>query len=101
MVKFATESEREQADWQGGAQQAHSNVTNEIFRRVVAQPDTERLLEDLGIYVSNPDDIFEALDADVSGSLDITELSNGFLKMRGSANKSDAVAMLLKVNTVL
>merc|ERR1712151_1217838 len=81
--------------------QLRLRVTTDNFMRVIGQPETERLLDDLGIAVANPRDIFEVLDADASGSVDLNELTTGFMKLRGPADKGDAVASLLKMDTVL
>merc|ERR1719362_1618956 len=51
----------------------------------------------------NPADrvnIFDILDADGSGSLEVRELITGVLRVRGEARKSDTVAALLAVRAV-
>merc|ERR1719362_1152659 len=51
----------------------------------------------------NPADrvnMFDILDADGSGSLEVRELITGLLQVRGEARKSDAVATLLAVRAV-
>merc|ERR1719414_1182837 len=44
--------------------------------------------------------IFDILDADGSGSLEVRELITGVLSVRGEARKSDTVAALLAVRAV-
>ncbi|CAE7724722.1 Cacna1c [Symbiodinium pilosum] len=39
--------------------------------------------------------LFEVIDADGSGTMDVTELVQGMLKIRGDVKKSDTVATLL------
>merc|ERR1719329_1841102 len=41
--------------------------------------------------------LFDTLDADGSGSLDLPELVSGIMKLRGAADKGDIVASLLSV----
>ena len=44
--------------------------------------------------------LFEALDADGSGTLHVAELVQGFLKVRGDLRKTDTVATLLATKAV-
>merc|ERR1712014_401987 len=82
------------------ARQLQLQVTTDQFLRVIGQPETERLLDNLGIAVANPREIFEVLDADGSGYVDVNELTTGFMKLRGPADKGDAIACLLKLDNV-
>lgn len=75
-------------------------ITREMFRDVVSEPAMEALLQDLEISVSDPMSLFDTLDADESGSLDISELIRGIMKLRGTADKSDVIASLLSIRSV-
>lgn len=75
-------------------------ITRDLFGSVVEEPAVLKLLEELEVHVSNPEALFDALDADCSGALDVTELVQGILRLRGSAEKSDLVASLLGVRAV-
>jgi hypothetical protein len=55
------------------------------------------LLDDADIDSSNAHELFDALDADMSGSLTPTEIVNGLLKMRGPITKADMIAIRMKM----
>eukprot|EP00930_Biecheleria_cincta_P032293 TRINITY_DN22410_c0_g1_i1.p1 TRINITY_DN22410_c0_g1~~TRINITY_DN22410_c0_g1_i1.p1 ORF type:complete len:253 (+),score=43.62 TRINITY_DN22410_c0_g1_i1:334-1092(+) len=54
-------------------------------------------LEYAEIDVNNKAALFDALDADLGGSLTLTEMFNGLMKLRGPVTKADIIAMGLKV----
>jgi len=55
------------------------------------------LLDDMDIGTANRADLFHVLDSDMSGSLQLNELIEGLMKLRGPAEKCDVVATLLAV----
>lgn len=71
------------------------NVTREFFQDLIAQPDMMLVLEHLDIDASTHDELFDCLDADMSGSLDCDELVDGLMSLRGPAEKKDSVGALL------
>lgn len=75
-------------------------ISRESFSKVVAEPQVEQLLDDLEVAVTDPMDLFDTLDADGSGSIDVSELIKGLMKLRGTAEKSDMVACLLAVRAM-
>merc|ERR1711924_155472 len=79
----------------------NNHVTQDCFEQVISNPQVEDLLEELEIAVANPNDIFQVLDADGNGYLDVAELTKGFMKLRGPADKSDAVASSLKLSILM
>eukprot|EP00972_Heterocapsa_arctica_P098095 14473028-Heterocapsa_arctica.AAC.1 len=58
------------------------------------------LLTELDVSFTSRSRLFEVLDADGNGILDINELVSGLMKMRGGAEKSDLIAALLAVRSV-
>merc|ERR1712032_1159267 len=58
------------------------------------------MMDDLEISVSNRSKLFDVLDSDGSGSLDISELVEGLMKLRGPADKGDIVSAVLNVRTL-
>lgn len=44
--------------------------------------------------------LFEVIDADGTGTLNVTELVQGLLKIRGDLSKSDTVAVLLTTKAI-
>merc|ERR1719440_1932534 len=55
------------------------------------------MLEDLDIGTSNKSELFDVLDCDLSGELEVDEVISGLMKLRGPSDKTDAVACLLGV----
>lgn len=77
-------------------------ITREMFVEAMKNPKVERLLDDLEVHMADRSDLFDVLDADNSGAIDISELIAGLMKLRnGGADKSDAVASVLGIRAVL
>merc|ERR1719265_1109921 len=70
-------------------------ITPEVFHDLVWDPEIGKVLDDLDISVANRETLFDVLDADGSGVISAEELIRGLLKLRGSAEKSDVVGVLL------
>merc|ERR1711879_584374 len=62
-----------------------AKIDRAMFAEVITNPDVEKMLQELQISVSDHMNLFEALDADDSGSLDVDELIKGLMKLRGTA----------------
>jgi len=75
-------------------------IDRETFDLMLDLPDIENLLDDLDISRSNRKDLFDILDANENGDLDLQEIISGLMRVRGPANKSDAVASLLGVRAM-
>jgi len=82
------------------ASMVEMQVSRELFEIVIADPRTTPLLEDLEIQVSDPMNLFDALDADGNGILDVSELVGGLMKLRGAAEKSDVIAAVVSVRSL-
>ncbi|CAK9096962.1 unnamed protein product [Durusdinium trenchii] len=74
-------------------------ITKELFLLVIQDRDVQRLMDELDLPPDRAN-LFEVIDADGSGTLHITELVQGLLKIRGEIKKSDAVAALLATKAV-
>ncbi|CAE7558887.1 Cacna1s [Symbiodinium natans] len=74
-------------------------ITKELFLLIIQDSGVQKLMNDLDLPRDRAN-LFEIIDADASGTLQITELLQGLLKMRGEINKSDAVASLLVSRSV-
>mmetsp|Transcript_103230 Transcript_103230/g.198162 ORF Transcript_103230/g.198162 Transcript_103230/m.198162 type:complete len:239 (+) Transcript_103230:1-717(+) len=70
-------------------------ITREFFCELIAQPDMELILEHLDIDSTTRDELFDVLDADMSGELDLDELVDGLMSLRGPTEKKDCVGTLL------
>lgn len=82
-------------------------ITKELFLMVIQDRRVQGLMDELELPPDRAN-LFEIIDADGSGTLQLSELVHGLLKIRGEISKSDVVAGLLatkavqeKVETVL
>merc|ERR1712050_391816 len=60
----------------------------------------ESLLAEADIESSTRFDLFDALDADLSGELTFSEVIEGLMRLRGPISKSDIIAVRLKVRHI-
>ena len=74
-------------------------ITKELFLLIIQDRAVQKLMDDLDLPPDRAN-LFEIIDGDGSGTLQITELLQGLLKIRGEINKSDAVATLLATRSV-
>jgi len=78
-----------------------TQIPRERFSQAISQNVVKDLFDELGIYVGDLSDLFDVLDADSSGMLDVSELITGLLKLRsGGSDKSDIVAAVLGLRAV-
>lgn len=73
-------------------------ITKKVFMQVLKDPSMEELLEDLEIPVGSTATLFETLDGDNSGTLNIHELIEGIMRLQGSARND--VATLVRVEAL-
>jgi len=74
-------------------------ISKDLFLLVIQDPTVQSLFDQLDIPPDRAS-LFDVLDADGNGDLEVTELVHGLLKVRGEARKSDVVAALLSVRAV-
>jgi len=74
-------------------------ITKELFLLVIQDQHVQQLMNDLDLPADRAN-LFEVIDADASGTLHVTELVQGLLKIRGDLTKSDTVAVLLTAKSV-
>ncbi|CAE7661707.1 Cacna1c [Symbiodinium sp. CCMP2456] len=74
-------------------------ISKELFMLVIQDYSVQSLMDDLDLPPDRAN-LFEVIDADGSGTLKLTELVQGLLKIRGEINKSDTVAALLAIKAV-
>merc|ERR1712025_1089830 len=75
-------------------------MTRESFEGAMRDPTIKRILNELDIDEVDQQDLFDALDADGNDRLEIEELLQGVMKMRGKARKVDVVATRLMLKTL-
>ena len=74
-------------------------ITKDLFLLVIQDRGVQRLMDELDLPPDRAN-LFEIIDADGSGTLRISELVQGLLKIRGEISKSDAIAGLLATKAV-
>eukprot|EP00434_Breviolum_minutum_P002875 symbB.v1.2.002531.t1/scaffold127.1/size312441/3 len=74
-------------------------INKDLFLLVIQDRQVQLLMDDLDLPPDRAN-LFEIIDADGSGTLQIAELVQGLLKIRGEINKSDTVAALLVSQSV-
>lgn len=74
-------------------------ISKELFLVVIQDHSVQSLMDELDLPPDRAN-LFEVIDADGSGTLQITELVQGLLKIRGDISKSDTVASLLATKAV-
>merc|ERR1740121_2609579 len=72
-------------------------ITRDVFNWWLEGKDMEQLFIDADIETSTRFDLFDALDADLSGELTFSEVIEGLMRLRGPISKSDITAVRLKV----
>jgi len=76
------------------------DVTKEIFLTVLQDPSTQKLMDDLEIPMERAK-LFDMFDADGNGVLNVREIIQGFLRVRGETQRSDILAGYLSVRALL
>eukprot|EP00929_Paragymnodinium_shiwhaense_P068879 TRINITY_DN34729_c0_g1_i1.p1 TRINITY_DN34729_c0_g1~~TRINITY_DN34729_c0_g1_i1.p1 ORF type:complete len:763 (-),score=163.21 TRINITY_DN34729_c0_g1_i1:142-2430(-) len=74
------------------------DITREVFLLWLDDPRVVSMLDELDVCTSNRSDLFDVIDADNSGVLDEDELVLGLMKLRGPAERGDAVACRLTLD---
>jgi len=75
-------------------------VSRPVFEEVMQDPKVIAILEDLEIGVTSSSKLFDIIDSNGSGLLDVGELIEGLMKLRGPADKGDVVCASLMVRSV-
>lgn len=74
-------------------------ITKEVFLLALQDPDVQHHMDELDLPPDRAS-LFDALDADGSGGLEVTELITGFLRVRGETRKSDIMGAVLGVRAL-
>jgi len=72
-------------------------VTYDDFAKLMSDPRVMEKMDDLEIHIADPEKLFEIIDSNGNGALDVNELIEGLMKLRGPADKGDAVSAALMV----
>eukprot|EP00413_Alexandrium_margalefii_P028190 CAMPEP_0204551676 /NCGR_PEP_ID=MMETSP0661-20131031/26063_1 /ASSEMBLY_ACC=CAM_ASM_000606 /TAXON_ID=109239 /ORGANISM="Alexandrium margalefi, Strain AMGDE01CS-322" /LENGTH=171 /DNA_ID=CAMNT_0051558669 /DNA_START=19 /DNA_END=531 /DNA_ORIENTATION=+ len=79
--------------------EASTPISKEMFLSTIQDSSVQRLMDDLDIPPERAG-LFDTLDSDGSGGLQLEELITGLLQVRGEPKKSDVVGILLAVRKV-
>jgi hypothetical protein len=75
-------------------------ITRRDFSSMLRTPTLLKLLDDADIETSVKSELFDVLDVDMGGELEMEELVNGLMSLRGPITKTDIVAVKLKVRYI-
>jgi len=76
------------------------HITPELFDVLRGHPRFQEILTELDVADEDQLDLFETLDFDGSGSIDLQELILGISKLRGDARRADIVGISLMVRSL-
>mmetsp|Transcript_39130 Transcript_39130/g.92050 ORF Transcript_39130/g.92050 Transcript_39130/m.92050 type:complete len:764 (+) Transcript_39130:129-2420(+) len=76
-------------------------ITRDLFMEVCRQKDVKAILDEVDVDERDRADLFEAIDADGNGRIELGELVDGIMKMRGTVRKADIVATRLMTGSLL
>merc|ERR1712087_680811 len=79
---------------------AHIELTPDTFDEMRTYSEFQEILRDLDIADEDQLDLFDTLDVDGGGTIDLEELITGIAKLRGDARRSDIVGVGLIVRAV-
>lgn len=72
---------------------SNGKVTADNFLPLLADPSIRRRLLTMEISYDDPSQILRIIDANGTGAVSLTELTRGFMRMRGSAKSKDLLAI--------
>lgn len=70
------------------------------FEEAVHQPDVRTMLEDLDIIVTDTTKLFRVLDSNDDGQLEIREIAEGLMRLRGPLDKADTISPVLMIKAL-
>merc|ERR1712083_905388 len=83
-----------------GSQVSSIELTPEFFEDLRKYTEFQDILRDLDIADEDQLDLFDTLDVDGGGTIDLEELITGISKLRGDARRSDIVGVGLVVRSL-
>eukprot|EP00928_Gymnodinium_smaydae_P006070 TRINITY_DN12113_c0_g1_i1.p1 TRINITY_DN12113_c0_g1~~TRINITY_DN12113_c0_g1_i1.p1 ORF type:complete len:570 (-),score=74.29 TRINITY_DN12113_c0_g1_i1:555-2264(-) len=75
-------------------------LTPELFNSLRLLPGVQEILDALDVADDDQHNLFETLDADGGGTIDMEELCNGISKLRGDPCRSDIISINFKLQNV-
>jgi len=78
----------------------HLAIAKPDFERAMAGDEAQEMLDELEVSLSNRSKLFDILDSNGNGSLDLSEVVEGIMKLRGPADKGDIVCTSLMLRSL-
>jgi len=78
---------------------SHLTITRENFDAIIGEEEIRARMEDLEISVTSSAKLFDILDSNGSGVVDVVELTEGLMSLRGPADKGDIISGALLVKS--
>lgn len=75
-------------------------ITADFFERLQDQPQFCDIMGDLNVAPDEQGDLFETLDLDGNGVIEVEELVDGIARLRGEARRSDVVSLNLMIRFI-
>lgn len=80
--------------------ETNMHVSREEFQDALQDRKVQQLLDEMDISITSRDKLFEILDADGNGTVAVSEMAEGFLRLRGPADKGDIVKSSLMIRSL-
>eukprot|EP00928_Gymnodinium_smaydae_P000381 TRINITY_DN10149_c0_g1_i3.p1 TRINITY_DN10149_c0_g1~~TRINITY_DN10149_c0_g1_i3.p1 ORF type:complete len:635 (-),score=101.53 TRINITY_DN10149_c0_g1_i3:285-2189(-) len=97
LIKVLQSGEGEEASDPTLEELVQMEVDVDLFHELCTHQQFQEVLRDLDVNEEDQLDLFETLDVDGGGTLDLVELVTGIKKLRGEARKSDIIGVSLVV----
>mmetsp|Transcript_52212 Transcript_52212/g.122159 ORF Transcript_52212/g.122159 Transcript_52212/m.122159 type:complete len:666 (-) Transcript_52212:58-2055(-) len=78
----------------------HMSVNKDSFTEFLKDPEVHLILDELDVPEEERLDIFEVLDANGNGTLQLEELIHGVIRLRGDPKRSDVIQVLLVIRSL-
>lgn len=79
---------------------ARVEITQEVIDILCSNERFQVILRELDVSNENQLDLFDTLDVDGGGTLDLEEMVTGIIKLRGDARRADVIAVGLKLTSL-
>lgn len=76
-------------------------LSRKCFQTTLRRQDVQHVFDEMDIDNADRCDLFDALDADGNGRIEIDELVGGLIRMSGKARRADTVATRLKMESLV
>lgn len=75
-------------------------ITPGLFAKLRATPKVQDIFRELDVADEDQCNLFETLDADGGGTIDVEELCEGIAKLRGDARRSDVIGIMWQIRNL-